>query len=172
MLELGDEKMSKSLGNVVTLRNVLDTWGSDVLLLYHLSGHWRKPVDFTDAALESARTQLAGFREALAMPARAPGDWGALEEALEDDFNTPAVLALLHGWASNGAREELARGLDLFGIGTTFEVPPELEQLRVRRQNARSAKDWANADAARDEIEAAGWAVTDHPGGTAIWPRP
>jgi cysteinyl-tRNA synthetase len=41
MLELGDEKMSKSLGNVVTLRNVLDTWGREVLLLYHLSGHWR-----------------------------------------------------------------------------------------------------------------------------------
>ena len=172
MLELGDEKMSKSLGNVVTLRNVLDTWGREVLLLYHLSGHWRKPVDFTDAALESARTQLAGFREALAMPARAAGDWDAFEEALEDDFNTPAVLALLHGWASSGARGELARGLDLFGIGSTFEVPVELEQLRVRRENARSAKDWANADAARDELEAAGWAVTDHPGGTAIWPRP
>jgi cysteinyl-tRNA synthetase len=172
MLELGDEKMSKSLGNVVTLRNVLDTWGREVLLLYHLSGHWRKPVDFTDAALESARTQLAGFREALAMPARAAGDWDAFEEALEDDFNTPAVLALLHGWASSGARGELARGLDLFCIGSTFEVPVELEQLRVRRENARSAKDWANADAARDELEAAGWAVTDHPGGTAIWPRP
>ena len=172
MLELGDEKMSKSLGNVVTLRNVLDTWGREVLLLYHLSGHWRKPVDFTDAALESARTQLAGFREALAMPARAAGDWDAFEEALEDDFNTPAVLALLHGWASSGARGELARGLDLFGIGSTFEVPVALEQLRVRRENARSAKDWANADAARDELEAAGWAVTDHPGGTAIWPRP
>ena len=50
-----------------------------MLLLYHLSGHWRKPVDFTDAALESARTQLAGFREALAMPERAAGDWARLE---------------------------------------------------------------------------------------------
>ena len=172
MLELGDEKMSKSLGNVVTLRNVLDTWGREVLLLYHLSGHWRKPVDFTDAALESARTQLAGFREALVMPVRAAGDWGAFEEALGDDFNTPAALALLHGWASNGARDELARGLDLFGIGTTFDVPAELEQLRVRRESARAGKDWASADAARDEIESAGWAVTDHPGGTAVWPRP
>jgi len=172
MLELGDEKMSKSLGNVVTLRNVLDTWGREVLLLYHLSGHWRKPVDFNDAALESARTQLAGFREALALPARAVGEWGAFEEALEDDFNTPAALALLHGWGSTGARDELARGLDLFGIGTTFDPPAVLEQLRAERETARSAKDWAAADAARAEIEAAGWAVTDHPAGTAIWPRP
>jgi cysteinyl-tRNA synthetase len=172
MLELGDEKMSKSLGNVVTLRNVLDTWGREVLLVYHLSGHWRKPVDFTDAALESARTQLAGFREALALPARTVGDWDAFEHALEDDFNTPAALALLHAWGSSGAREELARGLDLFGIGIGFDVPPELERLRIRREEARATKDWAAADAAREQIEAAGWAVTDHPGGTTIWPRP
>jgi cysteinyl-tRNA synthetase len=106
------------------------------------------------------------------MPAQTVGDWNALEEALSDDFNTPAVLALLHAWAAGGARDELARGLDLFGIGTTFDVPAELEQLRARREEARSVKDWASADAARAEIEAAGWAVTDHPGGTAIWPRP
>jgi cysteinyl-tRNA synthetase len=173
MLELGDEKMSKSLGNVVTLRNVLDVWGREVLLLYHLSGHWRKPVDFTDEALESARTQLAGFREALALPERdSADDWARLESALEDDFNTPEALAVLHDWASRGSRPLLARALDIFGIRTAFEVPQELEELRRRREEARTAKDWVAADAARDEITAAGWAVTDHPGGTAIWPRP
>ena len=173
MLELGDEKMSKSLGNVVTLRNVLDVWGREVLLLYHLSGHWRKPVDFTDEALESARTQLAGFREALALPERdSTDDWARLESALEDDFNTPEALAVLHDWASRGSRPLLARALDIFGIRTAFEVPQELEELRRRREEARAAKDWVAADAARDEITAAGWAVTDHPGGTAIWPRP
>ena len=173
MLEFGDEKMSKSLGNVVTLRNVLDVWGREVLLLYHLSGHWRKPVDFTDGALERARTQLAGFREALALPEReSAGDWGRLEAALEDDFNTPEALAVLHDWSSRGARSLLARGLDLFGIDTEFEVPAGLEELRRRREEARAAKDWAAADAARDEILTTGWAVTDHPGGTAVWPRP
>ena len=136
MLELGDEKMSKSLGNVVTLRNVLDTWGRETLLLYHMSGHWRKPVDFTDESLESVRTQLAGFREALALPVRAAADWQQFEAALEDDFNTPAVLALLHVWASRGARDELARGLDLFGLQTEFEVPAEIEALRARREEA------------------------------------
>ena len=173
MLELGDEKMSKSLGNVVTLRNVLDVWGPEVLLLYLTSGHWRKPIDFTDEALESARTQLAGFREALALPEReSTDDWSRLESVLEDDFNTPEALAVLHDWASRGSRSLLARGLDLFGIATAFEAPPELEELRRGREEARAAKDWAAADAARDEITAAGWAVTDHPGGTAIWPRP
>jgi len=173
MLELGEEKMSKSLGNVVTLRNVLDVWGREVLLLYHLSGHWRKPVDFTDDALESARTQLAGFREALALPEReAADDWERLEAALEDDFNTPEVLAVLHDWSSRGARGLLARGLELFGIATSFDAPADLESLRVRREEARASKDYAVADAARDEIEAAGWAATDYTGGTVIWPRP
>jgi cysteinyl-tRNA synthetase len=172
MLELGDEKMSKSLGNVVTLRNALDVWGRDVLLVFHMSGHWRKPVDFTDETLESARTQLAGFREALALPERAEGDWARLEAALEDDFNTPEALAVLHDWASSGARGALARAMELFGLATEFDVPEELEAARARREAARAEKDWATADAARDEIEAAGWGVTDHPGGTAVWLRP
>src|SRR6185503_13288785 len=116
----------------------------------------------------SARTQLAGFREALALPGRSSADWDSLEAALEDDFNTPAALALLHEWASAGARDELARGLDLFGLQTSFEVPAEIEVARARREASRADKDWATADAARDEIAAAGWAVTDHPGGTAV----
>jgi cysteinyl-tRNA synthetase len=53
-----------------------------------------------------------------------------------------------------------------------FHVPPELERFRIRREEARAAKDWTAADAAREQIEASGWAVTDHPGGTSIWPKP
>jgi cysteinyl-tRNA synthetase len=173
MLELGAEKMSKSLGNVVTLRNVLDVWGREVLLLFHLSGHWRKPVDFTDEALESARAQLAGFREALALPERsAADDWQRLEAALEDDFNTPEGLAVLHDWASRGASGLLARGLSLFGIETEFEVPAEIEKLRQERERARLAKDWETADAARSASADAGWLVTDHPGGTVVYKKP
>ncbi len=173
MLELSAEKMSKSLGNVVTLRNVLDVWGREVLLLFLMSAHWRKPLDFDDEALERARTQLAGFREALALPERAEQDeWGRLEQALEADFNTPEALAVLHDWASRGARGLLARGLELFGIDTELEPPAGVEALRRQREKARAAKDWASADAAREAIEAARWAATDYAGGTVVWPRP
>ncbi|HZO63036.1 MAG TPA: cysteine--tRNA ligase [Gaiellaceae bacterium] len=173
MLELGEEKMSKSLGNVVTLRNAIDVWGKDVLLLFHLSGHWRKPVDFTDETLASARTQLAGFREALALPERDPGgDWDRLEAALEDDFNTPQALAALHDWASRGARTQLARGLDLFGIETVFEPPGEILDLLREREEARAAKDWQRADAIRSASADAGWLVTDHAGGSVVYPKP
>ena len=140
MLELGDEKMSKSLGNVVTLRNVLDTWGREALLLYHLSGHWRKPVDFTDEALESPRTQLAGFREALVAAGAGGGATGQqLEAALEDDFNTPEALALLHGWASTRRADELrARARPLRARTTSSRCRPRSRQLRARREEARA----------------------------------
>ena len=174
MLELGDEKMSKSLGNVVTLRNVLDTWGKDVLLLFHMSGHWRKPVDFTDEALESARTQVAGFREALALPERdTTDDWQRIEAALEDDFNTPEALAVLHDWASRGTPGLLARGLDLFGMRDGVRRTGKGgEVASAQRELARSLKDWPTADAARSASADEGWSVTDHPGGTVIWPLP
>jgi cysteinyl-tRNA synthetase len=173
MLELGEEKMSKSLGNVVTLRNVLDVWGREVLLLFHLSGHWRKPVDFTDEALESARTQLAGFREALVLPERDGADeWGRLEAALEDDFNTPAALAVFHDWSSRGARSLLARGLELFGIATTFEPPDRIKTLLRERDDARARKEWDRADAIRATSADEGWLVTDHPGGSVVYPKP
>jgi cysteinyl-tRNA synthetase len=173
MLELGDEKMSKSLGNVVTLRNVLDVWGREVLLLYHLSGHWRKPVDFTDEALESARTQLAGFREALVLPERDGADeWGRLEAALEEDFNTPAALAVLHDWSSRGTRSLLVRGLDLFGLSTTFDPPDRIRALLRERDEARARKEWDRADSIRAASADEGWLVTDHPGGSVVYPKP
>src|SRR5581483_7243650 len=156
MLELGAEKMSKSLGNVVTLRNVIDTWGREVLLLFHLTGHWRKPIDFTDEALESARRQLAGFREELVLPERGPADgWERLEAALEDDFNTPEALSVLHDWSARGARTLLARGLGLFGFDVEFHPPDEVAALRRRREEARAAKDYAAADEARDRRDTA-----------------
>ena len=77
MLELDAEKMSKSLGNVVTLRNVLDAWGREALLVFHLTGHWSKPVDFSDEAMESAAARAEGFREVFRNPSE-PGAGGCL----------------------------------------------------------------------------------------------
>src|SRR5262245_59055226 len=62
MLEFGGEKMSKSLGNDVSIRNVLDTWGREVTLLFFMTAHWRKPIDFTDDTLAQARAQVETFR--------------------------------------------------------------------------------------------------------------
>ena len=172
MLELGDEKMSKSLGNVVTLRNVLDTWGRETLLLYHMSGHWRKPVDFTDESLESVRTQLAGFRRRWRCRCgRRPT--GSSSRRRSRTTSTRRRCSRSSTCGLRAGRGTSSRGGSTSsGSQTEFEVPAEIESAARRREAARAAKDWEAADAARAEIEAAGWAVTDHPGGTAVWLRP
>ncbi|MHB8469589.1 MAG: cysteine--tRNA ligase [Gaiellaceae bacterium] len=165
MLEFAGEKMSKSLGNDVSIRNVIDTWGREVVLLYFLGGHWRKPLDFTDGTLEQAKAQVEGFRNVFRSPSRPVGDWAAFERALDDDFNTPESLAIIHGWRDH---DLLRRALRLFGLASLAEeaaAPPAIVALAERRQQARAAKDFAAADRLRDEIAAAGWEVRDEDGG-------
>src|SRR5918912_621354 len=85
MLELDAEKMSKSVGNVVTLRDALDRWGRETLLLYFMRGHWSKPIDFSDEALDEAAARLATFRDALLLEASADVDEDELDAALAEE---------------------------------------------------------------------------------------
>ncbi len=168
------EKMSKSLGNDVSLRNVLDTWGREVVLLFFFGAHGRKPVEFGDDVLEQAQAQLEGFRNVFRSPSERVGDWAELEAALDDDFNTPEALAVLHGWRDH---ELLRRAFAIFGLESLAdleEAPAELAELAARRREARDSKDFAEADRLRDEIAAAGWEVRDvaDPPGFQLVPRP
>ncbi|HUJ92779.1 MAG TPA: cysteine--tRNA ligase [Gaiellaceae bacterium] len=181
MLEFSGEKMSKSLGNDVTLRNVLDTWGRETALMFFLSAHWRKPVDFTDETLAQSKAQVETFRnffldgeegEEEGQPILAD----ELAAVLDDDFNTPDALALFHDWRAREEAASLRWGLGLFGLGSVAEAaaaPAELVELAERRREARAAKDFAEADRLRDEIAAAGWEVRDvaAPPGYRLVPR-
>jgi cysteinyl-tRNA synthetase len=163
MLELDAEKMSKSLGNVVTLRNVLDTWGREALLVFHLTGHWSKPADFSDETMEAASARAEGFREVFRgghEPAPA-GDRERFAAALDDDFNTPAALAVMHEWRDH---DLLRRALGTFGLESLADddhAPAELVALARRRVEARQAREFDEADRLRAEIEAEGWDVRD-----------
>jgi cysteinyl-tRNA synthetase len=166
MLEFGGEKMSKSLGNDVSIRNVLDTWGREVALLFFMTAHWRKPIDFTDVTLEQAKAQVDSFRDALSsVPlGQEPLERERLVEALDDDFNTPRALALFHEWRGRGLGGDLREGLALFGLRSLSEQdvpPPQVVQLAERRQEARSGGDWGESDRLRDEISGLGWVVRD-----------
>ena len=164
MLRFTGEKMSKSLGNVETIREVLDEWGAETALVFFLTAHWRKPIDFSPATMSAARAQAETFRNALRGERRTAGDWGELDAALEDDFNTPAALAVMHEWARTGALDELRRGLALFGLeslGAVEDAPAEVVALAEARVAARDAKDFAEADRLRDAIADAGWEVRD-----------
>jgi cysteinyl-tRNA synthetase len=161
LLTMAGEKMSKSLGNDMTIRGVIDDWGREVALMLLLSGQWRKPLDFNQATLEQARAQLETFRNVFRSPSEPVGDWTELEAALDDDFNTPEALAVMHGWRDH---ELLRRALGIFGLGSVGELeeaPAELAELAEKRRQARDAKDFAGADRLRGEIEAAGWEVRD-----------
>ena len=161
MLRFGGEKMSKSLGNVVTLRNALDEWGPETLLMLFLGAHWRKPMDYTDETLAAAKARADGFREVFRNPSEPGGSWDELVDALEDDFNTPEALAVLHEWRDH---ELLRRALELFGLGSLAEAesaPAELDELARQRAKVRANGDFGEADRLRQEIEEAGWEVRD-----------
>jgi cysteinyl-tRNA synthetase len=169
LLEFGGEKMSKSLGNDVSIRNVLDTWGREVVLLFFMTAHWRKPIDFTDETLQQAKTQWTSFLNAMLLQDSvdvADLEWARLVAILDDDFNTPDALALMHEWRRRGLHAELGKALSLFGLTTKAEeAPADVVALAQRRQQARADKDFAESDRLRDEIAAKGWDVRDEAGG-------
>jgi cysteinyl-tRNA synthetase len=174
MLEFGGEKMSKSLGNDVSIRNVLDTWGREVALLFFMTAHWRKPIDFTDVTLEQAKAQWQSFGQAIYenKPARPTVGWEAFEAALDDDFNTPEALAVLHEWRRASQLDLLHRGLAIFGLGFVLEAPPEdVLALAKEREDARAQRDWQRSDELRDRIAELGWIVQDGPEGSTLVPK-
>jgi cysteinyl-tRNA synthetase len=173
MLELAGEKMSKSVGNIASLHDVLERWGPETILVYFLSAHWSKPMDFSDETMEAARARVERFRDVFRRSSE-PADEGAWERfaaALEDDFNTPEALAVMHGWRDH---DLLRRALDIFGLASLAEgekAPSEIVALARQRQEARAARDWEEADRLRAEIEAAGWEARDVAEGFQLVPR-
>jgi cysteinyl-tRNA synthetase len=176
MLELAEEKMSKSLGNIVSLRDALDRWGREAVLLLFLGAHYRSPVEFSDDAMEQARAQADDFGAAFRV-VETRGDappWDELGAALDDDFNTPSALAILHAWRRAGRTEELERGLSLFGLEAAkpvSEAPAEIRRLAEAREAARGRKEFEEADRLRLAIEDEGWEVQDIRDGFRLIPR-
>jgi cysteinyl-tRNA synthetase len=175
MLELAEEKMSKSLGNIVSLREVLDAYGREAILVLFLGAHYRSPVEYSDEAMDSARTQAEDFRTAFRVVERSGGAplWEELAAALDDDFNTPLALSILHAWRSAGELELLERGLGIFGLAVEAapEVPEAVAVLAELRLEARAQRDFDRADELRADIERLGWEIQDVGDGFRLIPR-
>ena len=174
MLELQTEKMSKSVGNIVSLREALDTWGREALLVFFLGAHYRSPIAYAEDALAQAATVAEEFRTAFrvaAARAEAPL-WADFAAALDDDFNTQEALAVLHEWRKAGQLELLERGLHVFGlhVGPSPEPPADVARLAEERRGARARREFAEADRLRDEIASQGWEVQDVPDGFRLVP--
>ena len=172
MLEFVGEKMSKSVGNVRTIRQALDDWGRETILVFFLGALWSKPIDYSEEALRDAQARAERFRDVFRAPSQpaAADQWERFAAALDDDLNTPQALAVLHSWRDH---DLLRRGLALFGLeslAVQVDAPVEIVSLAERRRDARAAGDYGEADRLREEIEDAGWVVRDDAGGFTLVP--
>jgi cysteinyl-tRNA synthetase len=176
LLQLDEEKMSKSTGNIVSLREVIDAYGREAVLVYFLGAHYRSPIDYSDEAMVAARSQADSFRTAFRVASweEEASPWEDFADALEDDFNTPAALAILHEWRSKGHLDLLAHGLAIFGLAVPTElgpIPDEVRHLAEEREAARASRDFAEADRLREDIASRGWEVQDVAEGFRLIPR-
>jgi cysteinyl-tRNA synthetase len=184
MVRFADEKMSKSVGNIRSLGDALDEAGPQTLVMYFVSGHYRQPIEFSSVTLDEARAKIRRVRDLMR---RLSDGAGTAPEpflaSLADDFNTPAALAEMFDWISDAHRrldagEAVADGplremLWLLGLESLLEpeedVPDaEAERLLEERQAARADKDFATADARRDQLRELGWEVRDTPEGPKL----
>ena len=183
-LQVEGEKMSKSLGNFVTIHELLHTenfggrkWPGEVLRLAMLRTHYRQPIDFTVKALEEAEASLRKWSVQIGARSGAPAASGDVSNALADDLNTPLALAALHELDA----AELDGALKLIGIdirryarwveGETKQAVDgeKVASLIATRLAARAAKNWAESDRIRDELAAMGVALKDNKDGTTTW---
>jgi len=195
MVRLEGEKMAKSVGNIFLLHEAVAAHGRDALIAYFAAGHYRQPIAYSQERLAEAARAVARIREAgrrLTAGAASPPQLAELREgffaALADDFNTPRALASLFEWvrAANRLTEagetvgdadlrEMLQVLALDGlldVGGDGDGPDEAaRELLARREAARAARDFATADALRDELAALGWTVRDGAAGPELIPR-
>lgn len=182
-LQVEGEKMSKSLGNFVTIRDVLKDWPGEVVRLTMLKTHYRQPIDWTLRSLEESSRVLDRWCNAAGDEPAAQHIPDAVVEALCDDLNTPAAINELHRLGGAEAQPAALRaGANLFGLLARTRSDREqqavaasgvdvaaVEALIAERRAARAAKDWAASDRARDALAAMGVAVKDNKDGTSTW---
>ena len=186
-LRVNGEKMSKSLGNFFTLRDLLEKgWSGREIRYVLINAHYRQGLNFAFSALEDARKSLERIDRCVetATEGDAP-EWATkfLDEfaaAVNDDLNLPKAFAALFGLvretnAHGGGpvlsvfrRMDEVLGVIFFGKAEKAEVPAEIQALLDQRAEARKARNWAESDRLRDELAAAGWAVKDSKDGQTV----
>ena len=186
MLNINDEKMSKSLGNFVTAHDLLEKIDGQVLRFFLATQHYRRPLNYTEKAIHDAETNLKYLKNTYTQPFTdqvEEGRWQQLVanfvQAMDDDFNTANGITIVFDmakWINSGnydadIKAEFAQILSVFGIVFQEEVlDGEIEALIAERQEARANRDFATADRIRDELAAQGIKLLDTKDGVR-WTR-
>ncbi|MGH2880926.1 MAG: cysteine--tRNA ligase [Solirubrobacteraceae bacterium] len=189
MIQLTGEKMAKSVGNIALLHEVIERYGSEVVVMYLISGHYRQPLSFSESALEQAKANVARIREAgrrLRPGPSRPELEGPRESfflALANDFNTPQAISSLNEWIREATQADgdgecgdshLREMLAVLGLEGLLEpvaqAPAGVRELAEQRQAARTQRDFALADQLRDQIAELGWEVRDGVAGPDLLP--
>jgi cysteinyl-tRNA synthetase len=185
LVQIDEEKMSKSVGNIFQLSEAIDRYGAETVVAYLASGHYRQPLAFSDEQLEQAGAGVERIRNYLRDAPGGEPDAFVVEkrqaflDALADDFKTPQAFAAIFEIVNEGNKRELpgARGvleelLRLLGleslVGEDDAAPPEAEKLLAEREESRAAKDFDRADSLRDQLAEMGWEVRDEAGGARL----
>ena len=186
MLNINDEKMSKSLGNFVTAHDLLEKIDGQVLRFFLATQHYRRPLNYTEKAIHDAETNLKYLKNTYTQPFTdqvEEGKWQQLVadfvQAMDDDFNTANGITVVFDmakWINSGnydadIKADFAQILAVFGIVFQEEVlDGEIEALIAERQEARANRDFATADRIRDELAAQGIKLLDTKDGVR-WTR-
>ena len=174
------EKMSKSLGNVLLVHDMIGNYQGEAIRMALISSHYRQPFDWTERGIEDATKTLTRFYEVIAEAGDAEGQIdAAFIEALCDDLNTPKAIAEMHAMAKAKRGADLKASAALIGLlqqdpakwlaDVTTKVQVDaaaVEKLIAERNAARAAKNWAESDRIRDALTGMGVTIKDTPQGT------
>ncbi|MBI2039147.1 MAG: cysteine--tRNA ligase [Candidatus Niyogibacteria bacterium] len=179
LLTVDGKKMSKSLGNILTLDDLAAKKFSPLAFRYFVfNAHYRSPLNFTWEALHSATIGFAGIKNGVLDAKENKRDDRSdfreqFMESIADDLNTSFAVGMLHAHRDRLSYDDFMwadRILGL-GLGSTKPIPDDVQQLEKERARARKEENWQKADELREEIQKRGWDVEDHGGGSVLKPH-
>lgn len=180
MVNIDKIKMSKSLGNFKTIKDLLKEFPGEIIRYFILSNHYRKPIDFSKSGLQDANNSYVRLKNIISElndDKKINSEYlKEFEDAMNDDLNTPKALSIL--WSL--LRDKLAYGKvrtikkmdDIFGLNLLkkekVEIPLEVEKFAKEREKARKDKNWKKSDELRNKINKLGFIIDDKPEGYEI----